>query len=69
MTKIDILVNFDQNQDFSKILTEFQIFNNFHRKLYFQNFKRKSRFFKNFWPKSKYLQILTQVDIFRKFSL
>ena len=38
MTKIDILVNFDQNQDFSKILTKLQIFNKFHRKQYFRKF-------------------------------
>ena len=29
MTKIDILVNFDQNQDLSQILTKFQIFQQF----------------------------------------
>ena len=46
MTKIDILVNFDQNQDFSKILTKFQIFQQFSPQAIFsKNLKNDNRYF------------------------
>ena len=66
MTKIEILVNFDQNQDISKILTKFQIFQQFSPQAIFSKMLMKIEIFR---PKSGYLQILTQVDIFRKFWL
>ena len=70
MTKIDILVNFRPKiKIFSKILTKFQILEQFAPQAIFSKILMKIGIFRKFWPKSRYLQILTQVDIFRKFWL
>ena len=54
LIKIEVLKDFDQFQDFSKICSTIEIFRKFLPKKFdiFRKFRPKSRFYRKFWPKS-----------------
>ena len=66
---------FEWNRDFSKILTELEIFTNFDQNRYFLKNLTKIEIFKDFdqnrnfskfWPKSGFLESFTSIEIFGK---
>ena len=59
MTKMDFLVYFDQNQEFSSILTKFQIF---------QQFSPQAIISKNYNENRDFSKILSKIEIFANFD-
>ena len=68
LANVEIFQNFNQNRDFSKILTRIAIFVNFNKKIeIFRIFLTKIKTYVNFQENRDFQKFLPKIEIFRKF--